>query len=152
MAPSSEDSLVPHVCKSFLLFEALIRPDLTCQVARMSSLSRFLVSFVLSVSMIPSSALPSPPNAVSGSPNELTALEPQTTDGINLQDLASPLLSYNPYCSVSFGYSPNHDSCINALSKITEGTTPMTFGERNTGSFDVILPRRYLSGTSFANV
>ena len=115
----------------------------------MSSLSRFLVSFVLSVSIISSNALPSPPNAVSGSPNKLTAL---STDGIKLQDLASPLLSYNPDCSVSFGHSPNHDSCINALTKITEGTTPMTYGERNTGSWDVILPRRYLSGMSFFNV
>lgn len=104
-------------------------------------------SLVLSVFTVSSSALPSPLELIS-SPLKLPAsLKTRATNTTSEQDLEVPISSYNPHCNLSYGRNLNPTSCDNALAKISEVTTPMTFGQRGTGSCDVVLPRRYLSGT-----
>lgn len=116
---------------------------------RMFSHLIFLASSALSVLTSPSTALPSPLNLDSNSLlHQQAGLDTRTTNTTSLQDLASPVVSYTPECGIAYGRNLNHTSCEDALSKITQVTTPMTFGERGTGSWDVVLPRRYLSGTS----
>lgn len=105
----------------------------------------FLAITVLSVFIGPSTPLQSSPiNLDSSSLHQKLGLELNST---SLQDLASPAVSYTTDCSVAYGRNLNRTSCANALSKISQVTTLMTFGERGTGTWDVILPRRYLSGT-----
>ena len=117
----------------------------------MFSSSLVLASWVLSLSTVSSSALPSPLDLISTSPNKPAAFGTLAANSRDLQALASPALSYSPECERHYGSDLNRDSCNNALAKISRVTTPMTFGERNTGSWDVILPRRYISGKSFAD-
>ena len=121
--------------------------DSTYQIVGMFTPFLFMASSVLSVSTVCSSALPFSLNLTSSSRNQLADFEIIATNSTSLQDLASPVLSYNPSCSISYGRNLNRASCDNALAKISQVTTPMTFGERGTGTWDVILPRRYLSGT-----
>ncbi|KAL9128058.1 MAG: hypothetical protein Q9175_007610 [Cornicularia normoerica] len=54
-------------------------------------------------------------------------------------------LSYSPDCSISYGRNLDRASCDNALAKISQVTASVTFGERGTGNWNVVLPRRYLS-------
>lgn len=105
-----------------------------------------LASSVLLVSTVSSSALPSPLNPTSNSLNQPADFGTLTTNSSSLQDLASPLLSYSPDCSIQYGRNLRYASCDNALAKISQVTTSMTFGERATGNWDVVLPQRYLSG------
>ena len=114
--------------------------------------SLVIASWVLSLSTVSSSALPSPLGLISTSPNKPAIFETLVASRRNLQDLASPALSYSPECESVYGNNLNHDSCNNALAKISQVTAPMTFGERDTGSWDVIIPRRYISGKSFADL
>ena len=107
----------------------------------------FLISSALSISTVSSSALPSPLNVISSSLNQPTVLETSNTNNQSLQDLTVSESTYSPECSISYGRNLNHASCEDALAKIPQVTTPMTFGERGTGNYDVVLPRRYLSGT-----
>lgn len=131
----------------------MFRPaDSTYQTSVMFPHFLFIASSVLSVSTVSSSALPSSPNLISSSLNQLADFETIATNSTSLQDLASPVLSYSPSCSISYGRDLNHASCSNALAKISQVTTSMTFGERGTGTWDVTLPRRYLSGTSFVDL
>ena len=106
----------------------------------------FLASSVLSVLTSPSTALPSPLNLDSSSRlHQPAGLDSRTT---NTTSLANPVVSYTPECGFAYGRNLNRASCEDALSKISQVTTAMTFGERGTGNWDVILPRRYLSGMS----
>lgn len=107
--------------------------------------SLVIATWALLLSTVSSSALPSALGLISTSPTLVA-------DRRNLQDLASPALPYSPECESRYGNNLNHDSCNNALAKISQVTTPMTFGERYTGAWDVILPRRYISGKSFADL
>lgn len=108
-----------------------------------------LVSSVISVPIVSSSALPSNSELGSSSLNQPAVPEPLGTNSTALQDLESPKLSYNPVCSIVYGRSLSQSSCNNALAKISHVTTPMTFGQRGTGNWDVVLPRRFLSGTLY---
>ena len=120
--------------------------DLASQIVRMF-LAFIQVSLVLSVFTVSSGALPSPLELIF-SPLEVPAsLETRATNTTSEQDLEVPILSYSPSCNPSYGRELNRTSCDNALTKISKVTTPMTFGQRGTGSYDVVLPRRYLSGT-----
>ena len=117
----------------------------------MSSIFLLLISSALSITTVSSSALPSPSNLISSSLNQPAVFETPTTNNTSLQDLGNPALSYNPDCSILYGRDLNHASCSNAVAKISQVTTTMMFGERGTGNWDIILPRRYLSGTSFVD-
>ena len=115
----------------------------------MPALLLSLVSCILLLSPVSPSALPSPLNLVSNPPDKTADSGSRTTNGTNWPDLAGPELSSEPECSVLLGRDLNYDSCDNARDKISQATAPMTFGERGTGSWDVVLPRRYISGTFF---
>ncbi|CAF9932602.1 hypothetical protein IMSHALPRED_008939 [Imshaugia aleurites] len=80
-----------------------------------------------------------------GSLNQPAVLRTLNASNASLQDLTSPVSSYSPDCSILYGRYLNRASCQNALAKIPQVTTPMTFGQRGTGDWDVILPSRYLS-------
>ena len=107
----------------------------------------FLANWVLSLFTVLSSALPPPSSAVSSSSNKVGLIDTGSTNGTSLHDLSSPILSYSPDCNIMYGHNLNPFSCNNALAKVSRGTTPMVFGQRKTGPWDVLLPRRYLSGT-----
>ena len=109
--------------------------------------TRSLANLVLSLFSVLSSALPPPTSPNSSSSNELSVIDTGSTNGTNLHDLSSPILSYSPECNYIYGQNLNPSSCNNALAKVSRGTTPMVFGQRKTGPWDVLLPRRYLSGT-----
>ena len=111
----------------------------------MYSLALFLASSQLSLSTVYSSTLPSP---VSSSLN----LQARITNDSSTQNLTAPPPVFAPHCSIYLGQSLNYESCSDALAKISRGTTPMVFGQRNTGVWDVILPRRYLSGRSLVKL
>lgn len=51
-----------------------------------------------------------------------------------------------PQCDSELGDHLNADSCRNALAKIEHRPGSISFGARNTGNWDVIVPARYLSG------
>lgn len=51
-----------------------------------------------------------------------------------------------PQCDSELGDHLDADSCRNALAKIEHRPGSITFGTRNTGNWDVIVPARYLSG------
>ena len=106
----------------------------------------FLAQWVLALFTVLSSALPPPTSSSSSSSNKLSVIDTGSTNLTSLQDLSSPILSYYPECSYTYGHNLNPSSCYNALAKVSQGTTPMVFGQRRTGSWDVLLPRRYLSG------
>ena len=106
----------------------------------------FLAKWVLSLFTVLSSALTSP-SSISSSSNTLGVVDTGSTNITSLQDLSSPILSYAPDCNYIYGHNLNPLSCNNALAKVSRGTTPMAFGQRKTGPWDVLLPRRYLSGT-----
>ena len=108
----------------------------------------FLLSSFLSVKTVSSIALRSSLNPIPSSPNQPAVLETLNASNASLQGLTNPVSSYSPDCSILYGRNLNLASCQNALAKISRITTPMTFGQRGTGDWDVILPRRYLSGTS----
>ena len=97
---------------------------------------------VLSVFTVFSSALPPNLNL-----NLLANFGTPATNDTSEQDLTNPILSYSADCSSLYGRNLNGASCSNALAKISEVTAPETFGQRGTGDWDVVLPRRYLSGT-----
>lgn len=115
---------------------------------RMFSHLLFLASSVASVFVVPSSALPSPVNPNFSSLSQSAGFETLILNSTSLQDPASLAASYTPECTIAYGHNLDHASCNNALSKISQDTRPLTFGERRTGTWDVILPHRYLSGTS----
>ena len=108
-----------------------------------------LASSVLLVSTVTASALPSPPNLILSSSNV-----PATVIAINTsqQVLESSASSYSTECSAAYGCILNYASCQDALTKISRATLPLTFGQRGTGNWDVVLPRRYLSGMLFPNL
>ena len=108
-----------------------------------------LPSSVLLVSTVTASALPSPPNLILSSSNV-----PATVIAINTsqQVLESSASSYSTECSVSYGSFLNYASCQDALTKISRATLPLTFGQRGTRNWDVVLPRRYLSGMLFPSL
>ena len=105
-----------------------------------------LAQWVVSLFTVLSSALPPPSSSISSSANKLGVIDTGSTNLTSLQDLSSPILSYTPECSYIYGQSLNPHSCYNALAKVSRVTTPMAFGQRRTGPWDVLLPRRYLSG------
>ena len=107
-----------------------------------------ITSLVSLVSTVASSALPSLPNLISGSLNVPATSHPLNAINASQQDLQSSGLSYNPECSSLYGFL-NYASCQNALAKMSRATLPLTFGQRGTGNWDVVLPRRYLSGMLF---
>ena len=114
---------------------------------RMSSHPLLLATSLLSLFTNSSTALPPPSILNSGSLLHQPGLDALTTaNTTSLQDLASPAVSYTPECGIAYGRNLIRSSCEDALAKITQVTTPMTFGERGTGGWDVVLPRRYLSG------
>ena len=106
-----------------------------------------LVYLLLTVTTVCSSAVPPPLSLASGSLNQPGAYD-AVTNSTTIQNLASAAPPYSPECDNLHGRHLARASCDNALAKITQVTTPMTFGERETGTWDVVLPRRYLSGTS----
>ena len=106
----------------------------------------FLSWWVLSLFTISSSALPPPSSSISTSSKKLGVIDTASTNITGLQELSSPTLSYTPDCNYIYGQNLNPRSCYNALAKITRSMTPLAFGQRKTGPWDVILPRRYLSG------
>ena len=106
----------------------------------------FLIGSSFSISIVSSSALPSPLNVISSSLNQPTVFETSNTNNKSLQDLTVPVSTYSPDCSVLYGGNLDLASCDNALEKISQVTTPMSFGERGMGTWNVVLPRRYLSG------
>ena len=110
-----------------------------------------ITSLVSLVSTVASTALPSLPNLISGSSNVPATSHPLNAINTSQQDLGSSALSYNPECSSLYGSDLNYASCQNALAKISRATLPLTFGQRGTGNWDVVLPRRYLSGMLFPN-
>ena len=116
------------------------------QTRRMIS-TILLTQCVVSLFTVLSNALPPPSSSSSSSANTLGVIDTGSTNLTSLQDLSSPILSYFPECSYAYGHGLNLRSCYNALAKISRGTTPMVFGQRKTGPWDVLLPRRYLSGT-----
>ena len=124
--------------------------DSTISCSAMFSSSCLITSLVLLVSTVASSALPSLPNLISGSSNVPATSHPLAAINTSQQDLKSSALSYNPECSSLYGFL-NFASCQNALAKISRATLPLTFGQRGTGNWDVVLPRRYLSGMLFPN-
>ena len=101
-------------------------------------------SLVLSVFTTSSSALPSPLKLISSPLNLPASLRTRALNTTSVQDLE---VLVSPHCNPSYGRNLNSTSCDNALAKISEVTTPLTFGQRDTGDYDVVLPRRYLSGT-----
>ncbi|KAF6231089.1 hypothetical protein HO173_010789 [Letharia columbiana] len=111
----------------------------------MFSIFLSLVIPLLSVFTVSSNALPSSRNIISSSLSLPIVLKTLHTNNTSRQDLASPVSSYSPDCSISYGRYLNQASCNSALAKISQVTTPITFGERGTGTWDVVLPRRYLS-------
>ena len=111
-----------------------------------------VTSLALLVSTVASSALPSPPNLISGSSNVPATFHDLAAINTSQQDLQSPALSYRPECSDAYGSILNYASCQNVLEKISSATLPLTFGQRGTGNWDVVLPRRYLSGMLFPNL
>ena len=54
-------------------------------------------------------------------------------------------------CDPNLGSDLDEESCDNAIGKIERATGPVTFGERGTGNWDIVLPYRFLSGTSAAS-
>ena len=104
-------------------------------------------SLVLSVFTVSSSALPSPLKWISSPLKVPAGLKTRGLNTTSVQHLEVPILSYSPHCDPSYGRQLNPTSCDNALAKISEDTTTLTFGQRGTGNYDVVLPRRYLSGT-----
>ena len=104
-------------------------------------------SLVLSVFTASSSALPYPPKLTSSPLNLPASLKTRALNTTSVHDLEISILSYSPSCDPSYGRNLNPTSCDNALAKISEVTTPLTFGQRDMGNYDVVLPRRYLSGT-----
>ena len=104
-------------------------------------------SLVLSVFTVSSGALPSPLELISSPLKVPASLETRATNTTSEQGLEVPILSYSPDCNPSYGRELKRTSCDNALTKISKVTTTMTFGQRGTGNYDVVLPRRYLSGT-----
>ena len=86
--------------------------------------------------------------------SRLTALNiPRKTSGATELTIASPTVAQNltnleVTCDDRYGRDLDVRSCYNALGKIGRNYSPLTFGERGTGNWDVILPYRFLSGTS----
>ena len=126
----------PH--SPILIFTTLLLKMSFHSQYRMYSLSLFLASSLLSLSTVHSNALPSP---VFGSLD----LQTRVTDDISPQELTTPSLNGGPECSFNLGRDLNYRSCEHVLTNIPRDLTPMTFGDRNTGNWDVILPHRYLS-------
>ena len=112
----------------------------------MHSINLALANSVLLLSTVSSSALPSPLNSTSNSLSQPADFGTLTTNNSHLQDLASPVLSSSPDCNIDYGRNLRYASCDNALAKISRATTLVTFGERDMGNWNVVLPRRYLSG------
>lgn len=108
--------------------------------------SLFLASWALSLFVVFSSALASPHNLLSSSLNKPAVTEKWATDQISPLDIAT---TYYPECSAYYGRRLIRKSCDNAKMKIPQNSQYMSFGQRGTGPWDVILPRRYLSGTLF---
>ena len=130
-----------HFPHSFTLIDSAF------QIVGMFLLILIRGGLVLSVFTASSSALPSPLSLIS-SPMKLPAsLKTRALNTASEQDLEVPISSYNPNCNPLYGRNLNPNSCDNALGKISEIPTPLTFGQRGMGNYDVVLPRRYLSGT-----
>ena len=127
----------------FLLYS----PNSAFQTVGMLFLFLIRGSLVLSVFTVFSSALPSPLKWISSPLKSSASLKTRALNTTSVQHLEFPTLSYSPYCNPSYGRNLNPNSCDNALEKISEVPTPLTFGQRAMGSYDVVLPRRYLSGT-----
>lgn len=132
--------------REFIYDNASAHTDSMQRTGRMIS-TLFLANWVLSLFTVLSSALPPPSTSISDSSNKLGVIDTGATNRTSLQDLSTPILSYVPDCNYIYGYNLDPYSCNNALGKISRGTTPMAFGQRKTGPWDVLLPRRYLSGT-----
>lgn len=136
--------IVPYSCTRADLFNASTPNDSSFQTVGMFSAFLFLASSFLSASTVSSSAPPSSLNQMSNSPNVPAVFE-------KLAMNETTALSYSPDCSISYGRNLDRASCDNALAKISQVTASVTFGERGTGNWNVVLPRRYLSGTLSAN-
>ena len=143
---SSADIIVFTYARELIYVHASAHTDSMLRTGRMLS-TLFLANWVLSLFSVLSSALTPPLSPSSSSSNELSVIDTGSTNGTNLHDLSSPILSYSPECNIIYGHNLNPSSCNNALEKVSRGTIPMAFGQRKTGPWDVLLPRRYLSGT-----
>lgn len=100
----------------------------------------FLASIIVSAPRVHSAALQS----LIQSPN--LHLPTLREANITYGDARKPLMSTGPLCDADLGEDLNPASCRNALAKIPRKPGPFTFGERDTGNWDVNLPTRYLSG------
>ncbi|KAM0799912.1 hypothetical protein BDR22DRAFT_853453 [Usnea florida] len=112
----------------------------------------FITSLVFLVSIVASSALPSLPTLISDSLNVPATSHPPAAINTSQQDLNISASSYDPECSTLYGTILNYASCQDALAKISRATLPLTFGQRGTGNWDVLLPRRYLSDDGYCAI
>ncbi|KAM0797607.1 hypothetical protein BDR22DRAFT_975124 [Usnea florida] len=55
-------------------------------------------------------------------------------------------------CDPNLGVDLDKESCDNAIRKIERATGPVTFGERGTGNWDIVLPYRFLSDDGLCTV
>lgn len=99
------------------------------------------------------------PGAVSATPNgpaispstspqyasNLNSLSPVTLDDLGILDDPSSMAA--PVCNGSIlGENLNLHSCWDAHNQIVSlGNTQFSFGERDTGTYDILLPRRFMS-------
>ena len=63
---------------------------------------------------------------------------------LSVQNLTNPDL----LCDPEYGRNLDAESCQQAYLRMDYSTGPVTLGERGTGSWDVVLPYRFLSGES----
>ena len=123
-----------------------ISPRLPAKLASMSITLHSLACPVLFISIVSSIALrtqlrdplPSP-----SEPSKASAVASATS-----LDLVALNASTSVKCESDWGRDLNIESCKNALEKIPRDSARLSFGYRGTGDPDVLLPARYLSGTS----
>lgn len=106
-------------------------------LCNMSSFLVFLASIIVLAPVVCSAALEPLPNL-----HPPASLKTNITSG----HVGKPLMLRLPLCDADLGDDLRPASCRNALSKIPRNPGPKTFGERDIGNWDIILPVRYLSG------
>ena len=116
---------------------------LTCRCFQSSNMrfcalySLYLLLFVSAVFSVPSTSSDGL-NLVSTKNDTSASANVTRTDYL-------PIIS----CQYRQGGHPVLSSCQDALSNIAQDDSPLTFGLRGTGAFDIPLPLRYLSGMPF---
>lgn len=103
-------------------------------------LSAFLASTLVFPILVFTAALEPLPANITGRISGL--LDGNYTSG-SVENLLS---SFIVQCKYEYGVGLETASCRNALRKIPADHGPLTFGARDTGNWDVILPARHLSG------